>query len=328
MTLPALRRRSLIACAALALSGAAAPAFPQGAFPQRAITLVVPNAAGGAADVLARAFGEELSRHLGQPVVVENLGGASGALAAQRVLRAPADGYTLLFGTTSDLVVTPIANRAAGYTTREFTPVAKVGITPMTLVARPGLNVTNAEQLAALARQKPQGLTVGVTGTASLQALAAVSVQRAARIDLLGVPYKGGAPVVTDLLGGQIDLAVLTLPAALPLVRQGKAVMLGVLSEKRSPAAPEQPTLGESPSFRGVAVDIWAAVMGPSNLPPAVVERLNQAARLVLEDPRYVEARTRAGDTSAPPAAPADLARFVASEEARYRELASGLKLE
>ena len=165
-------------------------ATAQAPYPDRPITLVVPNAAGGAADNLARSVADELGKRLKQSVVVENLGGASGAIAAQKVLHAAPDGYTLLFGTTSDMVVTPIANRAAGYAAKDFTPIGKVGTTPMTLVARPNLGVSTADQMAALAKQKPNGLSIGTTGNASLQAFAAVALQRAAGIDLLGVPYK------------------------------------------------------------------------------------------------------------------------------------------
>lgn len=205
------------------------------AYPERAITLVVPNAAGGAADSLARSMADELGKRLGQTIIVENVGGASGAIGAQKVLRSAPDGYTLLFGTTSDMVVTPIANKAAGYSVRDFTPLAKVGVTPMTLTARPSLGVTTLDQMVALARQKPDGLTVGTTGSASLQAFATVALQRAAGIDLLGIPYKGGAPLLNDLLGAKIDLGVMTLPAALPHVRSGKLTFLGVLSEARHP---------------------------------------------------------------------------------------------
>lgn len=194
-------RRVVHALLCAAVFHATSPvAIAQVGYPDKPITLVVPNAAGGAADNLARSLAEELSRRLGQSVVVENHGGASGAIGAQRVLRSPADGYTLLFGTTSDMVVTPIVNRSAGYTARDFTPIARVGVTPMTFVARPGLGVSTLDQLVALAKQKPNGLTVGSTGNASLQAFAAVALQRAAGIDLLGVPYKGGAPLMLSLI--------------------------------------------------------------------------------------------------------------------------------
>ena len=310
----------------LALSGASAPA--QGSYPEKPITLVVPNAAGGAADNLARSMAEELGKRLGQPVVVENVGGASGALGAQRVLRSPPDGYTLLFGTTSDMVVTPIANRAAGYSVRDFSPLAKVGVTPMTITARPGLGVASLDQLVALARQKPNGLSVGTTGSASLQAFATVALQRAAGIDLLGVPYKGGAPLLNDLLGGQLDLGVMTLPAAMVQVRAGKLTMLGVLSEKRPASAPDLPTANESQSVKGVVVEIWAALAGPAQLPAGVVDRISRAVQAVLADKDLTGGRAKLGDTAVPYQTPAEFGRFLLAEDERYRALATGLKLE
>lgn len=323
------RRRALHLAAGLAAGLAVGVASAQGAWPTKPITFVVANAAGGAADSLARGIAEEMARRLGQPIVVENLGGASGALGAQRVLRAAPDGYTLLFGTTSEMVVTPIASRAtAGYTAKDFTPIGKVGTTPMTLVARPGLNVASADQLAALARTKPNGLSVGTTGNASLQAFATVALQRAAGIDLLGVPYKGGAPLTNDLLAGQIDLGVMTLPAALPHVRAGKLVMMGVLSRERASAAPEMPTINESAAFKGVTVEIWAALAGPPGLPAPVVERLSATLKDLLADKDFRERRAKMGDMSVPYATPAEFGRFLVEEDERYRTLASGLKLE
>ena len=314
-------------CTAL-LACTTGASWAQTTFPERPITLVVPNAAGGAADSLARSMAEELTKRLGQPIVVENVGGASGALGAQRVLRSPADGYTLLFGTTSDMVVTPIANRSAGYQARDFTPIAKVGVTPMTITARPGLGVANMDQMVALARQKPNGLSVGTTGSASLQAFATVALQRAAGIDLLGVPYKGAAPLLNDLLGGQLDLGVMTLPAAMANVRAGKLTMLGVLSDKRHSSAPDMPTANESQSVKGVVVEIWAALAGPPNMPAAVVERLSRAVQAVLTDKEYTDRRAKMGDMAVPYQTPAEFGRFLQAEDERYRALATGLKLE
>ncbi len=321
-------RRRLLAAATLASLGLRAPRAAASDARDRPITLVVPNAAGGAADNLARSLAVELARHLGQPVIVENIGGASGALGAQRVLRSAPDGQTLLFGTTSDMVVTPIANRAAGYSVRDFTPIAKVGVTPMTLSARPELGVRHIDELVALARQRPNGLSVGTTGNASLQAFAVQALQRAAGIDLLGVPYKGGAPLLNDLLAGQIDLGVMTLPAALGQVRAGKLVMLGLLSAERHASAPDLPTVNESRSVRGVSVEIWAALAGPPGLPAAVVERLNRAVQAALTDPAYSERRARSGDVTVPPAPAAAFGAFLLAEDERYRALATGLKLE
>jgi len=321
-------RRTWLAAAAAAALSTTLPVAAQGSFPEKPMTLFRSNAPGGAADSLARGIAEEWGKRLKQTVVVENASGASGAIAAQKVARATPDGYTLLFATTTELIVTPIANKAAGYGVAQFRPIAKVGVTPMVLVARPGLGVQNVDQLVALAKQKPNGLSVGTTGTASLQAFATVALQRAAGIDLLGVPYKGGAQIVTDLLGGQLDLGVMTLPGALTHVRAGKLVMLGLLSANRATSAPEMPTVNESRSVQGVEVEIWAGVAGPANLPAAVVERLNRSLQEVVTDRDFIERRAKMGDMAVPAASAAEFARFLAAEDERYRALATGLKLE
>ena len=319
-------RRALMRLALPACLAALAPAAH--AYPDKPVTLVVPNPPGGAADSLARAVAEELSRRLKQPVVVENQAGASGAIGAQRVLRAAPDGYTLLFGTTSDMVVTPIAQRGAGYAPKDFSPVALVGTTPMALVARTSLGVTDVDQLVALARSKPDGVTVGTTGASSFQAFATVALQKAAGIDLLAVPYKGGAPLATALLGGQIDVAVMALPGAMPHVRSGKLAMLGLMVAQRLPSVAELPTVNEGRSVRGVSMQIWAALAGPPGLPAPIAERLNAAVREILVDRDFNERRTRNGDVPVAPMSVAEFARFLAAETEKYRTLAAGMKLE
>jgi tripartite-type tricarboxylate transporter receptor subunit TctC len=301
------------------------PAWAQG-YPEKPISFVVPNAAGGALDSLARSIADEMSKRLRQSVVVENLGGASGAIAAQKVLRATPDGYTLLFGSSSDMVVTPAANRQAGYTTRDFTPIARVGVTPMTLVARPGLNVHSVDELVALARRPGTSLSIGTTGNQSLQAFAAVALARAMNVELLPVPYKGGAPMLNDVFGGQLDLAAVSLPTVLAHVRAGRLRMLGLMADQRSPVAPEFPTVNESQAVKGVVIEIWAAIAAPGKLPPAVAEKLHAAAMDVLRDKEFSERRTRLGDMPAPPATLAEFGRFLAQEEARFASLAAGLK--
>lgn len=312
----------------LVATGLAFCAVAAQAWPDKPITLVVPNPPGGAADNLARGFAEEMAKRLRQTVIVENVGGASGALGAQKVLRAPADGYTLIFGNTSDMVVTPIANKAAGYATKDFTPVALVGLTPMTLVARPGLGITTVDQLVAQAKARPNGVTVGTTGASSFQAFATIALQKAAGIDLLAVPYKGGGPLATDLLGGQIDLAVMAMPGAMPHVRGGKLTLLGLLVGKRLPSAPELPTVNEGTAIKGVNMEIWAGIGGPPGLPTVVVERLNAAVREILLDKDFNERRIKNGDLPVTPITAAEFGRFLDAEVEKFRSLAVGMKLE
>lgn len=324
MNHPTLSRRHVLAALG-SLPTLSLPALAQG-YPEKPISLVVPNAAGGALDSLARSIADELGKRLKQNVVVENLGGASGAIAAQKVLRANPDGYTLLFGSSSDMVVTPAANRQAGYTTRDFTPIARMGVTPMTLVARPGLNVNTVDELAALARKPGTSLSIGTTGNQSLQAFAAVALARAMNVEFLPVPYKGGAPMLNDIFGGQVDLAAVSLPTVISHVRSGKLKMLGLLSDQRSPVAPEFPTVNESQAIKGVVIEIWAAIAAPGKLPPAIADKLHAAAMDVLRDKEFSERRTKLGDMPAPPASLAEFARFLAAEEARFASLAAGLK--
>lgn len=320
---PISRRKLMLAMGGL--PALAVPAWAQG-YPEKPITMVVPNAAGGALDSLARAIAEEMGKRLKQNVVVENLGGASGAIAAQKVLRANPDGYTLLFGSSSDMVVTPAANRQAGYSTRDFTPIARVGVTPMTLVARPGLNVNSMDELAALARKAGKSLSIGTTGNQSLQAFAAVALSRAMNVEFLPVAYKGGPPMLNDLFGGQIDLAAISLPSALPHVRSGKLKMLGLLSDQRSPVAPELPTVNESQVVKGVMIEIWAAIAAPGKLPTPIAEKLHATAMDMLRDKEFSERRIKLGDMPAPLATLAEFGRFLAAEETRFASLAAGLK--
>lgn len=320
-------RRSLLsrlpALACLAAFSLAAQAYPD-----RPITLVVPNPAGGAADNLARGVAEEMARRLKQTVVVENIGGASGALGAQRVLRAVPDGYTLIFGNTSDMVVTPIANPTAGYATQDFTPIALVGLTPMALVARNNLGAAGIDALVAMARARPNGLSVGTTGSNSFQAFATMALQKAAGIDLLAVPYKGGAPLATDLLGGQIDLAVMAMPGAMPHVRAGKLTLLGLLVDKRLPSAPDLPTVNDGSVVKGVSMQIWAGIGGPGGLPADVVDKLNTTVRDILVDKDFNERRLRNGDLPVAPLSAAEFGRFLAAEVDKFRRLAVGMTLQ
>jgi tripartite-type tricarboxylate transporter receptor subunit TctC len=226
------------------------------------------------------------------------------------------------------MVVTPIANRSAGYATKDFTPIALVGLTPMALVARPGLGIISVDQLVAAAKAKPNGLTVGTTGNNSFQAFATVALQRAAGIDLLAVPYKGGAPLATDLLGGQIDLAVMAMPGAMPHVNGGKLTLLGLMVDKRLPSAPELPTVNEGATVKGVSMQIWAGIAGPSGLAPQVVEKLNATVRDILQDKDFNERRIRNGDLPVAPMTAAEFGRFLGAETTKFSTLAAGMKLD
>lgn len=295
-------------------------------YPERTITLVVPSQAGGGTDAIARALASELAQRLKQSVVVENAAGASGAIGAAKALKAAPDGYTLLVA-NSDLVLAPLIHTPAAYTLKDVAPIAYLGASPLSLMARPGFPASNVEQLVALAKAKPGTITVGVSGLAALPALGVAMLEQAANISLLAVPYKGASQVITDLLGGQVDVAVTALVGVLPHARSGKLKMLGLLSEQRAAVAPETPLLIDTPVTKNVKLDIWAGLFGPSKLPAAIVDILNLAVQDIQRQPSYAEARAKLGEIPFTPGSAEAFARFVASEDLRYRAAAAKLKI-
>lgn len=259
----------------------AAPAYAQSGYPSRPITLVVAFAPGGGTDTAARIIAKELAAELGQPVVVDNRAGAGGAIGATSVARATADGYTLLLGTGSELVVLPAVKTKPPYDTmKEFAPVARIGTVSLMLVAHPAVPANTVQELIALARANPGQLTYASFGIGSTNHLIGEFFTERTGTNLLHVPYKGSAAAATDLVSGQVKLAFDTVAVAMPLVRSGKLKALAVLSPTRSTLAPELPTMTES----GVALatEGWMGVLAPRDTPPAIVERLNRAINKVL----------------------------------------------
>lgn len=299
--------------------------LPAAAYPDKPITLVIPFPPGAVTDRIGRALALELGKRLGQQVIVENVGGASGTLAGRKVLRAPPDGYTLLMGTVNDMVVAPIAVKA-GYSVKDFTPIAKVGAATTVLVAHPSLPADTMDEFVAYARQAAAPVPLGATGVATLQTLGGVMLADAAGFKFNVVPYKGGGPLLTDLVAGQVHVATMALPSALPLVRDGKLKSLGILSLQRDPAAPHLPTVNEGKSVKGIEADLWLGLAGPPSLPPPVLARLSAAMRDVLADTVFRETEFKAGSVLADYADPAAFKSFVVREEARLRPLATNVK--
>ena len=294
----------------------------------RTLTLIVPAPAGGPADTMARGLAEQLAPRLGLSVVIDNVPGASGAIAAQKLLRAGPDGHTIMFGVTTEVVVTPLAMPTAGYATRDFTPIVRVGATPLALVTRSDLNVKDFDQLLALSRQKPEGLSMGISGATGLPAYASASLVKASGIQLVTVPFTGDAQIVPQVIGGQIDVAVLAMPAALPLAKAGKVNLIGLMTAERSRLAPEVPSINESRGIKGMHMEFWAGLVGPSRMPSAVVEQINRAVNDIAADPKFLQWRLARFDHPAPSNSPTDFGKFLAQEEATFRGLLSGMTLQ
>lgn len=263
--------RTAAVAGALALLGAGA--FAQ-AWPNRPIRLVVGFAPGGGTDVMARALAQALTESMGQPVVVDNKPGASGNIGAGEVVRAQADGYTLLLAPTSFQTVNPSLFKAPFDPAKDLTPLAAVGRSPMYIVARPTIEAKDAKDLVALAKKQPGKLSYASSGPGTAPHLAAELFKQQAGIFAVHVPYRGSAPALQDVMAGQADY-VFDPGIAFPHIRAGKVKLLAVTSAKRSTFFPEAPTLAEQ-GIKGAELDIWWGVWAPNNLPAEVKARLDR----------------------------------------------------
>lgn len=276
---------------ALALGCAfALPAAQAQGWPAKPVTVIVPFAAGGGVDSTARLIMPKLAEVLKQPVVIENVPGAAGTIGTQRAARSPADGYTLLFAVASPLNVAPlVAPSAVRYDTfKDFTPLATVATGPFVLIGRTSLPAANTAELVRLVRAQPGKLNFGTDGVGTSLHVTAEMIRQRASLDMVHVPYKSGPQVLTDVAGGQVDLAVLPLTLAQPFIRDGKVRAYGVTSAARWPALPDVPALGETPELKGLDVESWLGLLGPANLPAGVTTTLVQAVEATMKDPEIV----------------------------------------
>ena len=314
-----------------AFAGILAPALllgcPGGAadYPSRPIKLLVGASAGGTTDTMARAIAEPLSALFGQAVLVENRPGAGGNLAAEAVAKSAPDGHTLLVSFTSHTINATLYPKLPFDPVADFSPIAMISTVPSLLVGNPKIPAGDLKALIALAKSKPGKLTIGIGGIGSSLHLAGDRFKLMAGVDILNVPYKGTAPALTDVLGGQVDLMFISLVTGTAQVRAGNLRAYGVTSAARQPSFPDLPAIGEI--VPGFASEAWFGVFGPANLPPDIVDKLNQAIVAALKQPRMREQLTREG---ANPAAltPAEFATFVREDIARWAPIvrSSGAK--
>lgn len=284
-----MKLRTFLKTLALGCAVALPPAQAQ-TYPGKPISVIVPFAAGGGVDATARLIMTRLADVLKQPVVIENVAGAAGTIGTLKAARAPADGYTLLFAVASPLNVAPlVAPSAVRYDTfKDFTPLATAAVGPFVLIGRPGLAATNTAELVRLIHSQPGKLNFGTDGVGTSLHITAELIKQRANLDMVHVPYKSGPQVLTDVAGGQVDLAVLPLTLAQSFIREGKVRAFGVTSKSRWPSLPDVPSLSETPELREVDVESWLGLLGPANLPANVVATLVQAMEVVLKDPEVV----------------------------------------
>jgi tripartite-type tricarboxylate transporter receptor subunit TctC len=312
-----------IAAACLAAVSSATSA----AYPERPVTLVVPFAPGGSSDIIARSLAQQMSERLGQPVVIENVGGAGGTIGTHKVVRAKPDGYTVLLGSGSEILINKLINPKTPYdASKDLTPLAFVGTGPMVLVAKTSLPANTVADVLAMARAKPDTLSHASAGNGTPMHVAGELLKIRGKVSMVHVPYKGAAPALTDLVGGQIDLAVSTLSAALPHIRSGKVKALAVTTAKRSELAPDIPAIAETPGLEGFDLGVWFGLFAPAGTPPDVVRRLQAETQTVLRDPAVRKRLAEVGITPSGASGEA-LAKFMVAETNTYRKVVEAAKI-
>ena len=289
------------------------------AFPDRPIKLVVPSPAGGPPDVMARLLSDKMAASLGQPVIVENRGGAGGTIGARSVLAAEPDGYTLLMGSTSTLLIAPSIYKNAGYHAGSFAPVARVADSTEVLAVHPSVPARSVAELIALAKSRPDALNFGSAGIGTLPHLEGELLKAHAKIEMNHVPYRGGGLALTGLLGGQIQVLFSTLTQMLPNIREGRVRGLAVTSATRSKLAPDIPTMVESGFDQFIMTSI-SAIVAPPGTPIEIRRRLNEAVAGALASEDVERSLSRMGG-EARPASPEELASFLAGEQQRWARI-------
>ncbi len=312
-------RRCIIVLPFAALGWAISAAHAQ-PYPNKPIRIVVPYLAGGAVDVVARTVGQKLSDAFGQPVVVENRAGGASNIGSDLVAKARPDGYTLLMGSPAHALNVSLFEKMPYDVLRDLAPIILMGTSANVLVVEPAVPAKSVRELIALAKLRPSDLTYASGGNATSAHLSGELFKYLAQVNILHVPYKGGGgPAITDVLGGRVTMYFSSLPSALPFIRNNRLRALGVTAEKRSPSAPDIPTIAES-GLPGYSVVAWHAFFTTAGTPLDVIERLNaETARIIgTGDAR---ARLEAQGIDIAGGSPADFAAFLKAEIDKYAKL-------
>ena len=297
--------------------------FAQSSYPDRPITLIVTAAAGGVTDVAARALGQELTKAWGQPVIVENRGGAAHILGAQSVAKADPDGYTLMVGEAGTFTINPTVyppGKLPYDTDKDFAPISGLVRIHQALIADRNLPANNAAELIELAKQKPGTLTYGTAGIGSAPHMNMALFESMAGIKLQPVHYRGAAPALNDLAGGSINLMSVSVSLALPAFRGGRVKILGIGSERRIAQAPDIPTVAESglPGYEAVT---WFGLFGPAKLPRDIVMKLNGEVAKIFADPDFRAHFLDPQMFQAMPGSPEEFAAYIKKERAKWAKV-------
>lgn len=289
------------------------------AWPSKTITLVVPFPAGGTTDLISRPLAQKLSEVLKQPVVVENRGGAGGTLGAGVAARTAPDGYTFLIGAVHHTIATTLYKNLPYNFEKDFAPVTVMAYVPNIVVAHSSVAAKNMQELTALAKAKPGSITYGSAGNGTSHHMAAELFKSMAKVDMQHVPYKGGGPMMNDLIGGQISIAFETAASATPQIKGGKVKALAITTAKRSPSMPDLPTVAES-GLPGYDVVTWYGMLAPAGTPKDIVSRMNTEVLKILQTPEFKQRLTdissEPGDTT-----PEKFADLIRSDTVKWAKV-------
>lgn len=318
-------KRSITFAAAVALTGTGAlPAHAQ-SWPEKGITIVVPTAAGGANDAMARIIGQGLSARLGKPVVVENRAGANGAIASEFVARAAPDGYTIMFGYIATHGINPALQKLKYDPVADFEPIGMVAASPTVLVVNNAVPAKNVKELVQLIKAKPDSFSYATAGNGTAPHIAGELFKLAIGQEVVGVPYKGSAPAVVDTIGGTTQYMFPSLFTGYPQVKGGKLRALGIAGEKRSRVMPDLPTLTEQ-GVPNVNMSQWYAMFAPAKTPKAVIDRLNMEMNAVLND-KATEKKIEDQGAEVETGTPDQLKALVQKEVVHWKNVVTAAKI-
>jgi tripartite-type tricarboxylate transporter receptor subunit TctC len=300
---------------------AGTPLASHAEYPDRPVKLIVPYAPGGTVDVFARLIVQGLEAKIGKPVIVENVQGAGGMIGVAKAARSPNDGYTLLMGIVSDVVLAPLTESSASYTYKDLEPIGPLGTSGLGVVANPALKINNLSELIAYAKKNPGKLSYGATGAGSLPALAMEDLKRRAKVEMNFIPYASASKIVIDVMGGHVDVAVSGLPALLEPIKANKVTGVGVLSKDRDLGNKELPSAAETPELKGMDFYFWTGFFAPKGTPAPIVNKLNVAFAEVLKEQKVKSRFADYGVKISEPATPQAFGAFVAQSHAQYEQL-------